>query len=584
MRTTTQRLACAALMTLALAGCAGTPGITERFADRSPDELLTQASQQQGSEAAETRLEAVELLQRQGRSARALEVAGNLDRSLLDAPARTRLAIATARAAADQQDSAAILEATSIVERDIAIPTDARSELLEHRAQALADEGRTFEATATLIELQRITDNPQLNDTLWRQLTRLEERDLDNLASRGALAAGWVELVRLQRRQGGNIGTLSDTIDRWQSNNPRHPASRRLPTDLTRLDELRSEEVRRIAVLLPSSGPLESVATAIRTGLETHAETIRRQGGSAPTLAFIDSHNQEIDSLYARATMEGAQAVIGPLAKEQVSRLETRDSVSLPTLALNYGTHERSSAANLFQYGLSAEDEARQAARRAREDGHRRAAILVPDNDWGARISSAFQRAWQENGGEMSSLINYTPSASATSAVRSALQDGRGRPDMLFMLALPAYARQVPPTLDYYSASSLPVYATSHVYEGTPQPRLDQDLNDVMFVDIPWSTPQAVSDDALEMPFDETRRALLQEDGSRPEMLRIQAMGVDAFELARRLPIMNAIGGFKLRGATGELTPRQDGRVVRTLPWSQFRSGEPAPLPRTASF
>lgn len=583
MQTTTQRLACAALMTLALAGCAGTSGVVERFADRSPDELLSQASQQQGSEAATTRVEAVELLQRQGSSERALEVADNINRSALDAPEQTRLAIATARAAADLQDSAALLEATSILERDIAIPTDARRELLERRSQALSADNRPFEAATTLIELQGITDDTGLNDNLWRELNRLEAGDLDTLSSQSPLAAGWVELARLQNNRGGSLGELSNAISRWQSNNPRHPASRRLPTDLSRLDELQSEEVRRIAVLLPSAGPLESIATAIRTGLETRAETVRREGGSAPTLAFIDSHEQELEALYARATMEGAQAVIGPLSKDQVSQLETRQSVPLPTLALNYGTHERNGANSLFQYGLSTEDEARQAARRAREDGHRRAGILVPDNDWGARVLSAFQRAWQESGGEISSVVNYSPSASATSAVRSALQDGRSRPDMLFLLALPAYARQVPPTLDYYDAASLPVYATSHAYEGSPQSRIDHDLDDVMFVDIPWSIPQVASSNGA-LPFDETRRALMQNGGDRPDMLRLQAMGVDAFELARQLPIMNAIGNFRMQGATGDLAPRDDGRVVRTLPWAQFRGGEPAPLAAPTSL
>ncbi|WP_299259415.1 penicillin-binding protein activator [uncultured Kushneria sp.] len=573
MRTSFTRLAGAAMVALTLAGCAGTSGIVNRFGGQSPNDLLTQAQQQQGSEAAATRLQAAELFQRQGDNQRALDIANSLDRSVLSSDQQLRWALLSSRAALELQDPQTVLAATSLLDSAATLPDNEKNTLLERRGLAQAMNNQPFDAAQTLIALQQQTDDTQLNDTIWRQLNRLDPGQLDQLAGQGSVAADWAELARLQRQQGANIGALTDAISQWQSNNPRHPASRRLPSDLGALDEIRDQEIRKIAVFLPQSGPLESIATAIREGIETRADDVRSQGGQAPELVFYDTTGQDIESLYARATMEGAQAVIGPLSKEQVSQLETRASVALPTLALNYGTHDHNSARNLFQYGLSAEDEARQAAQRGQLDGLHRAGVMVPNNEWGSRVLGAFQKEWQQEGGDLVSVQNYDPSASATSAVKSVLNGGRGRPDMLFLLALPGYARQVPPTLDYYNAANLPIYATSHVYEGSPQPRLDHDLDDVMFVDIPWLIPEAAAGGSDALPFESTRERLIHDD--QPSMIKLHAMGVDAFELGRRLPVMNAIGGFELYGATGRLAPGQDGRVVRTLPWAVFRNGQP---------
>jgi len=147
---------------------------------------------------------------------------------------------------------------------------------------------------------------------------------------------------------------------------------------------------------------------------------------------------------------------------------------------------------------------------------------------------------------------------------------------MLFLLALPEYARQVPPTLDYYYSGDLPIYATSHLFEGRPQPRLDHDLDDVLFVDIPWQIPDAAVGGVEALPYLDSYRRLREE--SDPAMFRLMAMGVDAYELARRLPQLQAISGSELFGATGTLSPAEDGRIQRRLPWARFVNGVPQPV------
>ncbi|WP_110650301.1 penicillin-binding protein activator [Salinicola peritrichatus] len=577
MRYALRRFLLPLMATLILAGCAG-QGMMQSITGPSAEELLEQANQQSGQQAAATRLEAADMLARQSDSAQALQIAGQIDSAQLDASQRVRWAMVLSDAGLAEEDGWSVIRATDILNSTTPIAQDDAQTLRYRRGIALNMIGEPEAASRLLIGLQRDNAPYELNDEIWKPLSRLSPTALDALAaiSDDPITQGWVDLARLYRTSGGDVSGLFDRLDQWRSRYPDHPANRRLPQDLTALRQVEGNEIDQIAVLLPESGPLASIASAIRQGLETRADDARAQGENTPRLTFIDSSQQNIDALYAQATMSGAQAVIGPLDKDKVSELESRDNVPLPTLALNYGEHSRNNATNLFQYGLSAEDEARQVAHRAHLDGHRRAGIMVPDNEWGSRILAAFRKRWEDEGGRVASVVSYDPSGSVASAVRNLLNSDPSSMDMLFLLALPTYARQVPPTLDFYYAADLPIYATSHLYEGTPQPRADHDLNDVQFVDIPWMIPDAAVGGVDALPFVSTYRQLVGQDD--PGLLKLNAMGVDAFELARRLPLIQALPNTQVFGATGNLQARDDGRIQRTLPWAQFQSGIPQPL------
>ncbi|GHB31030.1 penicillin-binding protein activator [Salinicola rhizosphaerae] len=572
-----RRLLLPLMATLLLAGCAG-QSFMPGTGGQSAQELLNQANNQSGQQAAASRLQAADILARQGDTAQALQIAGQIDTSQLDATQQVKWALVLSDAGIAEKDGWSVIRATDILDTNAALSSDDGQTLRYRRGIALNMVGEPEASARLLIGLQQNNAPYDLNDDIWKPLSSLSPTALDSLAAAddSAIMQGWVDLARLYRASGGDIGNLFDRLDQWRSRYPDHPANRRLPSDLTALRQIEGNEIHQIAVFLPQSGPLSNIAAAIRNGLETRAEDAKSQGENTPSLTFVDSSNQDIDALYAQATMSGAQAVIGPLDKEKVSQLETRASVPLPTLALNYGEHARNSATNLYQYGLSAEDEARQAAHRAHLDGHRRAGIMVPDNDWGSRVLAAFRQRWESEGGQVASVESYNPSESVAPAVRNLLNSDPSSMDMLFLLALPSYARQVPPTLDFYYAADLPIYATSHLYAGTPEPRADHDLNDVQFVDIPWMIPDAAAGGVDALPFVSTYRRLVTQDD--PGLLKLNAMGVDAYELARRLPLFQALPNTQIFGATGTLSARDDGRIQRTLPWAVFESGTPQPL------
>ena len=83
--------------------------------------------------------------------------------------------------------------------------------------------------------------------------------------------------------------------------------------------------------------------------------------------------------------------------------------------------------------------------------------------------------------------------------------------------------------LAYHYAGDLPVYATSSIYRGVPDPA-DKDLNGVQLVEIPWllgSSP-------------ELHLALSKLDGNDNNYARLNALGVDAYLLQTRFDQLQA--------------------------------------------
>ncbi|WP_104201797.1 penicillin-binding protein activator [Billgrantia saliphila] len=572
LKTPRALLAFVLLTLLVMAGCAP-PGIVERTPDDDPGYLLEQARQQAPEQAALSRLEAADILARRGQRTQALEVATEIDDTQLPDDYRLHWAMLLSELGEELDEPWAVIQAGQLLD-EADLPRDAGLLLRARMGRALAQVDEHRAAAAMLMYVQARTEREALNDAIWASLSRLDGSELASLREDAdELTLGWLRLAGLVRESDGDIERLFARLETWRERHPQHPAARRVPAELLALRELRGKEVRHIAVFLPGSGPLTSVAEPIRNGLRIHhLNSIERSGGVR--LTFLDTSQGSIEALYEEARNLGAQVVIGPLDKEQVSELESRDRVPLPTLALNYGAGATNQTEGLFQYGLSAEDEARQVARRGREDGHRSSAMLVPDNEWGARVGRAFEREWRDRDGTITNVVAYDPRGSATESTRRVLAGGR--PDMLFLLALPSYARQVPPTLDYYSASDLPIYATSHLYEGRSQPLLDHDLDDVYFLDIPWQIPDAAVGGVEALPYLDSYREL--QENADPATFRLMAMGVDAYELARRLPQFQLLPESEMFGATGMLSPGSDGRIQRRLPWARFEDGIPRPV------
>ena len=58
--------------------------------------------------------------------------------------------------------------------------------------------------------------------------------------------------------------------------------------------------------------------------------------------------------------------------------------------------------------------------------------------------------------------------------------------DMVFIAANSRQARLIKPQLKFHRAQTLPVYATSRISSSSGNSDDDRDLDEILFVDIPW--------------------------------------------------------------------------------------------------
>ena len=86
------------------------------------------------------------------------------------------------------------------------------------------------------------------------------------------------------------------------------------------------------------------------------------------------------------------------MKKESIDKLAEQHDLPVPTLALNYISSEITPPQNLYQFGLSPEEEARQVAERTWLDGHVNAAVLTPIGPWGDRVYQAVKQRREEIG------------------------------------------------------------------------------------------------------------------------------------------------------------------------------------------
>lgn len=479
-------------------------------------------------------------------------------------------------------------------EREVAL-RELRAQLYQRTGEVTASVQERIQLDTVLTDAEATTAN---REQLWQTLMTLsfdELRQARDAAEQNQLR-GWLELAAISKDGQANLERQQAQIDQWQARWPNHPAKGNLPYDLQLLRKLIEQQPRQVALLLPEQGTLARAADAVRDGfLAAYYRSGREQSQRPQIRQYDTSASDDILELYEQAMAEGADLVIGPLDKDKVRQLHQEALLPIPVLTLNYVDsaldEERPEAPEgLYQFGLAAEDEARQIARRAHQEGHRNAMILSPDRNWSERSAQAFTREWQalegevlidsqfSGAGDYSNIIQQALLIDQSQARRqqltrllgSALEfEPRRRQDldMIFLMADPEQGRQIRPTLAFHYAGDLPVYATSHIYTGERDTKSNRDLNGVRFNTLPW---------LLNGEFEE--KATLDEHTREPAIYsRLHALGVDAYLLYPRLPQLEQITDARLYGATGALRMRAGRRIERELVWAQFQGGEAQP-------
>ena len=446
--------------------------------------------------------------------------------------------------------------------------------------------------------LERIKLEPLLVDnksqisnrrTLWLTLINVPDAEINSLAEASDNKPelhGWFQLVSISRKYRDNSKALLIALEQWKAHFRNHPANHILPNPLDSIANKMLTQPKQVALLLPLSGSLSGPGNAIREGFMSAYKANKVE--TATKVKMYDTDKGDIAAIYQQAITDGADYVVGPLIKSQVTVVAAMNH-PVPTLLLN--DSEVSAQENSYSFGLSPTNEAIQVAIKARNKGYIRALIIAPKNDWGMEVTRAFTNQWQKNNGKVVDTFLYGPKEDMNKKMGDFLHitDSQAREkqlkqllgqnlqssisrrqdfDMVFLLAYPSKARQIMPLLKYYYAGDMPVYATSSVYGGSANALKDKDLDGVIFCDIPWVFAHQMGTKNWPEQFNSYNR--------------LYALGSDSYALANQLNqlILFPADGSKDSNGTLYLKPSQ--QVARILEWGQFKQGLAHSLGETA--
>ena len=547
-------------------------------------ELYQQPSSSSFSEQNQQRLQSIESLIQAGDGNTAKQAADAINPNDLSSEQRAQLRLLYAQILLSFGEAEQAIESLAQIQPQ-QLNLDNQIKYFQSQAFAFSLTGNLLEGAKSRIELHPlISSHAELEKNqaaILEALRLLPDAALQS--SQTDVLSGWLSLAKILKYL--NQPDFNAQISQWRATYPAHPA------DLSFLNSPQDAQVntlsqaKAIALLLPGSGTFAQAGKAIRAGFMAaydHADK-----ASKPTIRLYDSEQSTPQALYNQAVAEGAQLIIGPLAKEQIQSLADTANFNTPVLALNHipGLQKN----RLYQFSLSPLDDAEQITHKARANGHQKALLLVPDNAPGKRIATYLTEDWQNQGGTILEAQTYNPKETDFSAPIQKLLNldeseqrynkilalipgikytprKRQDADAILLSAYSPEARSINPQLQFYQAGDLPVYAMPTVYTGQVNASLDADLNKIIFCDTPWLFNKAyqggLSMDALKETWKQFPSAYL----------RLIAMGIDAYNLATRLDSLE-INTYP--GATGNLSLTSDQRIRRELICAKFTGGQP---------
>lgn len=593
----------------AAAGCASPPPDP---AAGNPQELVRQGRFEQAAgvwleragdaapdEAARLRLHAADALWRAGLAGRAWETLNAIAPPLLAADDRTRRSLLLVRIALADADALGAFEELPPLADLLDLPDPAPG--LELAVRAAREAGLAMDEIRLRAALDtRLAEPGENRETLWGMIRALPGKALRRPP---AGTAGWFELERLTREHRADFPGFSAAVRSWRKRHPDHPAGDAIVAGL--LAQARREGVApsHVALLLPLTGTFAAAASAVRDGF---LAAWYDDPGERPVVSLYDTGLEGPEAAWRTAAARGADFVVGPLRKESIARVAAMPERSVPALLLNALDAPPRPAAGedgarpLFQFALSPEDEAREVAALARSQGHARAGLLAPGTDWGERIARAFSEDWKAAGGTVEAVSLYRAVAADPAArpVEELLDIGSSRVrarqlrravrrpfihepqprtdlDFVFFAGFPREARQLLPRFEFFRAADLPVYATSHVFSGVPEPQQDSDLDGVVFSDMPWVLGKPAGRKNRNLH----KRIVTLWPQASGGFTRYFAFGADAYLLQARIHRMAVRPAEALSGHTGRLTVGAGARVRIERTQARFRDGVPVPIP-----
>lgn len=317
---------------------------------------------------------------------------------------------------------------------------------------------------------------------------------------------------------------------------------------------------KKIAVLLPLSGPYARLGKAVQEGI---TDRYYQHAADDTTLVYYDTHAyNDMETVYKQLLLDHCDFIIGPLTKQEVQDFADEYKGTPPAISLNY----LDKGSDFYQFGLLPKDEIIAVATLAWHQGKRSALVIAPDTENGQSTALIFKQVWLSLGGAVKDNYPFTTNDRLPNdlAQHLGINDSKQRIrqlektigqtvvatpsvrqdiDMIFLVADAKTARTITPLLRFYYANHLPVYATASVYTGIAQEKIDADLNGIYFCD-------------ANLVFGTTHS-------------RLYGLGADAYLLSQELPTS------PIKGLTGDIYNEPNHQLTRHMTCGQFVKGIP---------
>lgn len=609
-------------------------------ASANSDYYLQQLQQSSDDNKADWQLLAIRALLREGKLPQAAEQLGTLPANMSGTQRQEQQLLTAELLVAQKNNPAATDILGKLDATQLSANQQVRfyqAQIAANQGKATLPLIRSFIAQEPLLKDKAHQDNI---DGTWQGLAQLTPQELNNIiinADENVLQ-GWLDLLHVYQDNKQDPDLLKAGIKDWQNRYPQNPAAKNLPTALTQVSNFSQASTAKIALLLPLSGSAQVFADAIQQGftaaqnglpVNTPAPVTPDATATTPTDAtatpvtdiatpapvanpvatsnaqvkIYDTTTQPVAALLAQAQQDGATLVVGPLLKAEVEQLSTPPS-TLNILALNQPEVSTNSQ-NICYFALSPEDEARDAAHHLWSQEKRMPLLLTPRGAFGDRVAKAFAEEWQKQGGQTVLQQNFGSTAelkqtinsgagirlagqpvSVSSAPASVTIAGLtipappvdapvvstsagGNIDAVYIIATPAELTLIKPMIDMATStrSKPALFASSRSYQAGAGPDYRLEMEGIQFSDIPLmagANPALMQQAAAKFANDYS-------------LVRLYAMGIDAWTLSNHFAEMRQIPGFQVSGTTGDLTASADCVITRKLPWLQYRQGMVVP-------
>ncbi|OOF40180.1 penicillin-binding protein activator [Rodentibacter mrazii] len=554
------------LLSVALAGCSNLFGssfteMLQRDANASSEFYMNKLEQTQNVEDKETyKLLAARALIAENKIAQSeailselgeLNEAQQLDRSLIAA----RLSAAKgANEVAENQLRLIDLKKLSLSQKSRYYETQAS--IAENRKDVIEAVKARIKMDENLTDVQRRQSNV---DKTWALLRSANTGMINNAPDDNNVAlGGWLTLIKAYNDNIRQPVQLSQALQNWKNAYPNHAAATLFPKELQSLLNFQQTNLAQIGLVLPISGDGQILGNTILSGFND------AKGNSTIPVQIFDSAIYSIDEITAQAKEAGVKALVGPLLKQNVeSIINNPASVQgMDVLALNATPNARA-INQMCYYGLSPEDEAESAATKMWNDGVRNPVVAMPQNELGQRVGNAFNVRWQQLASTDANIRYYNLPAD----VPYFLQENASNSTALYAVASPDELAEIKGYLAN-SAPNLKIYASSRSNSASNSTEYVTQMNGVQFSDIPF--------------FKETTSAQYQKvagsTGGEYQLMRLYAMGADAWLLINHFNELRQVPGYQLSGLTGVLSSGPNCNVERDMTWFQYQDGNVIPV------